>query len=231
MAWPWLPASAIPPMSSDDSRTTASSSSSPTIRPWPTGSSHRPAGVLRSDDAAGFAAAVDHVVEQGYRRIAYVGPGTGSSDTLRRATASEALERHGLGPMRVIDSGPNGWRDASMVAEALAADPPEAVICYDDKLALSLLDAMRATRVEIPRDMALVGFDGIPSAHRSRPRLTTVDVPSVEIGRLAVEMLLTAARDGAPAPSQVVPVHLIVGESTPVSRRPVALSSHRGIGR
>jgi LacI family transcriptional regulator len=133
---------------------------------------------------------------------------------LRRAAASEALERHGLGPLRFLDSGPNGWRDASLAAERLAEDPPDAVICYDDKLALSLLDSLRATDVDVPGDMALMGFDGIPPARQSRPRLTTVDVPSIDIGRRAVEMLL-AARDGEPAPSQIVPVRLIVGESTP----------------
>jgi DNA-binding LacI/PurR family transcriptional regulator len=62
-----------------------------------------------------------------------------------------------------------------------------------------------------------VGFDGIPPARQSHPRLTTVSVPSVDIGRRAVEMLL-AARDGEPVPSQVVPVRLIVGESTPAVR-------------
>jgi DNA-binding LacI/PurR family transcriptional regulator len=95
------------------------------------------------------------------------------------------------------------------------------VICYDDKLALSVLDALRATRLDVPRDLALVGFDGIPAARQSRPRLTTVDVPSVELGRRTVEMLLASIRDGSPAASEVVPVELIVGESTP----PVARST------
>jgi LacI family transcriptional regulator len=175
-------------------------------------------GVLRTDDPAGFTAMVDHVVERGYRRIAYVGPGSGSSDALRRAAASEALEGHGLGPLRFIDSGPNGWRDASLAAERLAADAPDAVICYDDKLALSLLDALRGTRLDVPRDLALVGFDGIPAARQGRPRLTTVDVPSVDIGRRAVEMLLGSTRDGGPPGSQVVPVRLIVGDTTPPVR-------------
>jgi LacI family transcriptional regulator len=172
-------------------------------------------GVLRSDDTGGFGAAVEHVVERGYRRVAYVGPGTGSSDALRRATASEVLERHGLGPIGYLDSGPNGWRDATDIAARLAADPPEAVVCYDDKLALSLLDALRSTRVDVPRDLALTGFDGIPAARQSRPRLTTIDVPSVEIGRRAVEMLIASIKDGTPAESQTLPVRLIVGESTP----------------
>jgi DNA-binding LacI/PurR family transcriptional regulator len=121
----------------------------------------------------------------------------------------------------------NGWRDASDVAELLAADPPEAVICYDDKLALSVLDALRATRLDVPRDLALVGFDGIPAARQSRPRLTTVDVPSVELGRRTVEMLLASIRDGSPAASEVVPVELIVGESTPPIARSTAAAPRR----
>lgn len=176
-------------------------------------------GVLRSDDIGGFTAAADHIVERGYRRIAYVGPGVGSSDALRRTTAGDVIARHGLGPIRYVDSGPDGWRDATEAAQRLAADPPEAVICYDDKLALSLLDALRATRLDVPRDMALVGFDGIPAARQSRPRLTTIDVPSVELGRRAVDMLLSSIRDGSPPASQIVPVQLIVGESTPSVRR------------
>lgn len=172
-------------------------------------------GVLRSDDAGGIIAAVEHLVGQGYRRIAYVGPGAGASDALRRATATEALDRLGHGPLRFVDSGPNGWRDASLAAEHLATDPPDAVLCYDDKLAMALLDALRSTRLDVPRDMALVGFDGIPAARQSRPRLTTVDVPSVEIGRRAVEMLVETIREGTPPPSEVLPVRLIIGETTP----------------
>jgi len=183
------------------------------------GEAPRDRGVLRSDDTSGFATAIDHLVERGYRRIVYVGPGAGSSDALRRAAASDALQRHGLEPLRFVHSGEDGWRDASSIAEQLAADPPEAALCYDDKLALAVLDALRATRLDVPDDLALMGFDGIPASRQSRPRLTTVDVPSVAIGRKAVEMLLGAARDGEPGRSQVVPVRLVVGESTPQVRR------------
>jgi DNA-binding LacI/PurR family transcriptional regulator len=186
-------------------------------------------GVLRSDDVGGVAAAVRHVVERGYRRITYVGPGVGASDTLRRAAAASTLEGLSLGPMRFIDSGLEGWRDPSAAAREIARRPPEVVLCYDDKLAMALLDALRSTDVDVPDDVALVGFDGIPAAHQSRPRLTTVDVPSAELGRRAVEMLTSAGRDGhdgrLPA-SEIVPVQLVVGESTPPraprSRRDVA---------
>ncbi len=193
-------------------------------------------GVLRTDDAGGVAATVRHVVERGYRRIAYVGPGSGASDTLRRATASSTLEGLSLGPMRFIDSGVDGWRDPSATAREIADDLPEVVMCYDDKLALALLAALRALDLEVPDDLALVGFDGIPAAHQSRPRLTTVDVPSVEVGRRAVEMLTATARDGRLPASEVMPVEFVIGESTPRrasrARRqvaPVAAGARRGL--
>jgi LacI family transcriptional regulator len=177
-------------------------------------------GVLRTDDRAGVAASVRHLVERGYRRITFVGPGENASGALRRSAARATFEELGLRGMRFIDAGLDGWRDASRIAEEVVADPPEAILCYDDKLALSLLDALRSTDLEVPGDVALAGFDGIPAARQSRPRLTTVDVPSVDIGRRAVEMLIASLRDGSMPPSTVVPVELVIGESTPPREAP-----------
>lgn len=172
-------------------------------------------GVLRSDDADGVAQAVRHLAAQGHVRIAYVGPASGASGTLRRTAAASTLVELGLPPLRVVETGVDGWRDPSDAAGELAADPPDAVVVYDDKLALALLDALRKRDVEVPRDMAVAGFDGTIPALQSRPRLTTVAVPSVELGRRAVEMLTTGLHDGAMPPSEVLPVSLVVGESTP----------------
>jgi len=172
-------------------------------------------GFLLIDDAAGVSAAVRHLVDLGYRRMAYVGAGGTTSDRMRRATATAVIGAVSGASLRVYDAGLAGWRDPSMVANALAADRPEAVICYDDKLALALIDALRLTSLDVPNDVAVVGFDGIVQAGRSRPRLTTVAVPSVELGRRAVGMLVAAARDGTMAPTEVMPVRLVLGETTP----------------
>jgi LacI family repressor for deo operon, udp, cdd, tsx, nupC, and nupG len=172
-------------------------------------------GVLRSDDDAGMTATVRHLLERGYRRLAYVGAGGGPSDLLRRAAAGRALDGLGDEPLRIYDAGLAGWRDPSVVADELARDRPDAAICYDDKLALALMDALRLTDLDVPADLAIVGFDGIASAGRSRPRLTTVAVPSVEFGRRAVGMLMASARDGVAQLSEVMPVRLVIGETTP----------------
>ncbi len=173
-------------------------------------------GVLQSDDASGIAAAMRHLVDRGYSRIAYIGSGGGPSDLQRRAAAAAVLA--GLlptEPFRILDAGFAGWRNASEVAEALARNPPQAVVCYDDKLALALLDALRSTRIEVPGELAVVGFDGIAPAGQSHPRLTTIEVPSNELGSRAVGMLVAAARDGVMPASYAMPVRLVVRDSTP----------------
>ncbi|HLA15670.1 MAG TPA: substrate-binding domain-containing protein, partial [Candidatus Limnocylindrales bacterium] len=171
-------------------------------------------GVIRSDDAAGVTSTIGHLVERGYRTIAYVGAGQTPSDLTRRRAATAALEMIAARPLRAYDAGMVGWRDPSAVADALAADRPDAVICYDDKLALGLVDALREWDLDVPSDIAVAGFDGIAAARRSRPRLTTVVVPWVELGRRAVEML-AAARNGSMPRSEVMPVELVIGETTP----------------
>ena len=172
-------------------------------------------GELRSDDATGVTAMIHHLVERGYRRMAYVGAGGTASDFLRRSTAAATLDGLLGETMRAYDAGLAGWRDPSGVADAIASDRPDAVICYDDKLAIALMDTLRLTTVDVPADLAVVGFDGITQSSRSRPRLTTVAVPSTEIGRRAVGMLVASLRDGSVPPSEVMPVRLVIGETTP----------------
>jgi len=172
-------------------------------------------GVIRSDDAAGMRAIVDHLAERGYRRLAYVGAGGGAEDVLRRRAAIDAADRAGLARPTLYDAGLEGWRDPAAIAAQLEENLPDAVMCFDDKLALALVDVLRTRGVEVPRDVAVTGFDGIVAASQSHPRLTTVAVPSAELGRRAVEMLAAAARDGEMPPSAIVSVQLVIGESTP----------------
>ena len=91
-----------------------------------------------------------------------------------------------------------GGRPAPL-AEAIAADLPEALVCYDDKLALALMDALRLLGIRVPDDVGMVGFDGIPYTAISNPRLTTVTTPSGEMGRLAAASLIRAIQDGVAA--------------------------------
>jgi DNA-binding LacI/PurR family transcriptional regulator len=115
---------------------------------------------------------------------------------------------------RVFPAADDAWREPGPLAEAIATDLPEALVCYDDKLALSLMDALRRLGIRVPDDVAIVGFDGIPSTAISNPRLTTVTTPSGEMGRLAAASLIRAIKDGSPPEGRRLEPELVVREST-----------------
>ena len=172
-------------------------------------------GCIRADDIQGMDAVVRHLFDGGYRRLAYVaGPGN-ASDLTRRDAIARALETMSPSePLRVYCALPrNGDTNGTLAAE-IAKDRPDALICYDDKLAFQLIDQLRGHAVRVPRDIAVVGFDDIPFARMANPRLTTVAQPAVELGRRAAAMLLTAIRTGTMPRSIRLPVQLVVREST-----------------
>jgi LacI family transcriptional regulator len=173
-----------------------------------------PTGCLRADDPQGIKAVVRHLLDSGYRRLVYVGNSGSASDLTRQDAMVQALAEARAPRPRILVSKSGGWETVDAVAAAVAQRRPDAVLCYDDKLALYLLDALRAYGIVIPRDMALVGFDDIPFARLANPRLTTVAQPSVEMGHLAAAMLLRAIHTGVMPPSVRLPVHLVVREST-----------------
>jgi LacI family transcriptional regulator len=171
-------------------------------------------GVVRTDDAAGIAACIDHLLDQGRRSIAYLGVAGRSSGSLRRDTARRVLmERVGT-ELQVIDLDEDAQEDPALVAGVLGDEIPDAILCYDDSLALVLLDGLRDRGIGVPDDVAVVGFDGIPFSALSNPRLTTVMTPMSQVGRLAAEALVQAIETGSLAAATVLPVELAIRDSS-----------------
>jgi DNA-binding LacI/PurR family transcriptional regulator len=189
----------------------------------------RPAlpGVIQTDDASGVRAAVDHLIDGGSRQIAYAADGVRASNTIRAETTAATLRARGIStPMRtfVAHDGPGR---ADELAADLAASLPDAVVCYDDKLALQLMDALRKLGVGVPDDVEIVGFDGIPFAAISNPRLTTVAVPSEEIGRRSAAILIRGIHEGTMPEGIVLPVEFVVRGSTRTAPAPLASQTVR----
>ena len=185
-------------------------------------------GVIQTDDAKGMAAAVDHLVDSGYRRIGYVEGGARPSNAVRAEAVASSLRSRGIRtPMRTFAASADAWRAPGELAAAVAADLPDALICYDDKLALALMDALRGLGIRVPNDVGIVGFDGIPFAAFSNPRLTTVAVPSAVMGRVAAESLVRTLLEGTLPDSILLPLELVVREST---RNQPPSDARRGAG-
>lgn len=162
-----------------------------------------------------------HLVDQGYRRIAYVGAwGERPKRSLKRRLAFEAeLIRLGhpcvasviLDDASSLESGAEGLR--RLLTQAPTVD---AVFFANDDLALGGLFYCQANNISVPGDLALAGFNGLEMCQSISPRLTTIGTPRYEMGRQAGQQ----ARDiiaGGPRPDQRstrMAVQLIEGETT-----------------
>jgi DNA-binding LacI/PurR family transcriptional regulator len=91
---------------------------------------------------------------------------------------------------------------------------PTAIFAIADLLALGAMQAIKERGLKIPQDVALVSFNDIPAASLVEPRITSVSVPAVQLGREAMKMLKTLMEGKQPAdPHFILPVKLIVRES------------------
>lgn len=184
-----------------------------------------PAGRIRADDARGMRLLVEHLLAEGCRRLSYVNGPDIASNRLRRDAVVATLEAHGIEPrIRGFTAGLDA-SELQAVARRVAVERPDALICYDDKLALHLLDALRERGIHAPEDVAVTGFDGIPFAAISNPRLTTVVQPAGMLGALAATAMFDAIEMGTPPPDHCLPVTLEVRASTARARRMAAMGA------
>lgn len=176
---------------------------------------------VRADSAAGMGLLVEHLLEQGVRRIALVnGPVDTTPGRLRLAGFQHALVEAGLSPDLVVH-GEDFTRAAAAAAARRLLDQgvPDAVIGANDLLALATLRECATRGLRVPDDVLLAGMDDTDLAELSVPSLTSVDLGAEQRARLAARTLLRRIAGGAPGRPQLVPPRLHVREST--SRRPV----------
>ena len=187
-------------------------------------------GVLL-DTAGGMVQALEHLVEQGHRSIAYVaGPTTSWSDRRRRealepAAAGLGVELVVLGPYAPVRTSGADAADAALDAGVTA------LIAFNDLLAFGVLERLDARGVAVPERLSVVGCDDIFGSDLVRPALTTIESPVERAGRMAADLLLTRL-DGerpagddededrpvvdlpVPATPVLLPTHLVVRSST-----------------
>jgi LacI family transcriptional regulator len=164
------------------------------------------------DNIGGARKAVEHLVESGHRRIATItGPQRMIAGLDRLTGYREALSSHGLpaddGLVAEGDFTEDGGRTAM---RRLLAHSPDGVFVASDTMALGALKALREADVEVPDDVALVGFDDMPYAATAAPPLTTLRQPIQRIGSMACETLLDIVENGLePVRRTVVPAELV----------------------
>lgn len=176
---------------------------------------------VRSDDGAGIRAAVDHLVGLGHRRIVHI-DGSGAVSAAERSSAyRDAMAAHGLSAdIRVLRGGAGEEDGLRAGGELLAGELPSAVVVFNDRCALGVLEAVRRSGLSVPGEFSLTGYDDSQLARLSHVQLTTVSQQAPLLAEAAVAC--AAARLENREPSGLVhPPRLVVRSTTgpAISRR------------
>ena len=179
------------------------------------------------DDFVGGQLAADHLLEQGHRRIAFVGGPAGLKQVADRLRgAQESVRRHGTGSGQITvvetEALNVAWgRDAGeRIAGMAARHRPTAVFCANDLLAFGVLQEMTRLNLTVPGDVAIVGYDDIDFAAAAAVPLTSVRQPRTQLGQTATELLVEEAMRSATHQhrQEVFSPELVVRESSALRR-------------
>jgi DNA-binding LacI/PurR family transcriptional regulator len=160
--------------------------------------------------------ATQHLLRTGRRRIAAIGAHPDEADgppQPRTLGYRQAMEQAGLPPPPTYLQPTIGHRhaDGYRAAETLLTgqERPDAIFCYNDRLASGVLRAAADTGVRVPEDLAVIGMGDSEEGRYSRPTLSTVAADPIFIARNALQLLSRRLQDTAGAASQIVAPHMV----------------------
>jgi DNA-binding LacI/PurR family transcriptional regulator len=166
------------------------------------------------DDAQSEFEATRYVIEQGHRRVAFVGDTSYDWIDRRYRGYSEAMKSCQLRPIAVCGSHKSAFREFGEWAAArieACQRRPTAIVAANDEIAYGLWRSLRRQGLRVPDDVSLVGFDDREEALLMDPPLTTVAVHKEQIGQELMNLLLEKLRrPEARFNKQVLPTELVV---------------------
>ena len=157
--------------------------------------------IICMENYASSIALTRRLLEAGAREIGFVGDiGHCMSFEERWMGYQTALLEAGLAPCKacsILQKDSEAYGDTDWLLSQLDAMPriPDAFVCANDYLAIHLMNALKRRGLSIPGDIMVTGFDGTSQSALVEPALTTVQIPSLEIGRMAADTLLARIRN------------------------------------
>ncbi|HEY4787209.1 MAG TPA: LacI family DNA-binding transcriptional regulator [Bacteroidales bacterium] len=174
--------------------------------------------IVLVENRNGAYSAVDHLAKSGYKRIAYISglPKLPSSQQ-RLQGYKDALADNGL-PFdnRYVRYGDSRHESGVKLCDELLKlqQPPDAVFTGNNLITLGALETIHKKGLQIPKDIAIIGFDDMYWSISLNPPLTAVKQPAYEIGRRAAEQLILRINDPSrPTVSLIMKTELIIRNS------------------
>ena len=170
------------------------------------------------DNIGGSSHAVQHLIDQGHRRIGFIGGPQNSTTMIDRLKGYEsALAQNGF-PM---DETLLKWGDLNPESGFAATKSllqqkkrPSAILAGNDLMAFGAIHAARQLGFNVPDGLAVVGFDDVPLSAYFEPPLTTIKIPRYRLGAGAMEMLIDLIQDNEFSRMKWFKTELIVRGST-----------------
>ncbi len=151
------------------------------------------------DDYQGGFMATEHLLNQGHRDLAMInGPLHISSARERFEGFSDALRNHGVpvNSSQVVTGALTVEDGLTLSLSMLRGDSrPSAIVCYSDFVAFGVMQGIREAGLSVPEDIAVVGFDDVRMSSCLHVSLTTIKSPKEELGRRAVQSLISRLED------------------------------------
>jgi DNA-binding LacI/PurR family transcriptional regulator len=177
----------------------------------------QPGVSIGCDNFKGGYDATKHLLDQGRSRLAFLGDASNHSPEFlerhRGYTAAFAESRQQPSAelsVHAISTEESGYQAACALLER--KEPFDGIFAASDLIALGAMHALRDKKVNVPEQVAVVGFDDIPAASLANPRLTTVVQDTRRAGEVLVDTLLKLI-DEKPATHTVLPARLVVRQS------------------
>lgn len=171
---------------------------------------------VSSDDSAGIKQAVGHLADLGHRSIVHVDGGAAVSAGQRREAFRAEMQRHGLG-CRIVPGGPTE-EDGLRAFQSLRGNLPSAILAFNDRSALGLIEGLRADGLTVPDDISVLGYDDSQFARLSYMQLSSVSQDAPLLAATAVKQAVDRVEKPQDPAHIVRTPHLVVRTSTAAPR-------------
>jgi LacI family transcriptional regulator len=183
-----------------------------------------PGCAIAMDEAGAAAAATEHLIGLGHRRIGFISGSEEYALSIARVRGyREAMRRAGRDEdPALLASGDFTYASGVAATRALLAlaEPPTAIVASSDQMSLAALQVARDVGLDVPGDLSLVSFDNTPIVKFSSPPLTAIRQPIAEMTACAaVQLIRIANGETVSDEPSLLPFELIVRKSTAAPKR------------
>lgn len=176
------------------------------------------------ENARGMRLGLNHLLELGHRRIGFINGPASSSNATERLDAYRAFTEANSGVVDpiLIEDGPYSIAAGRAASARMlsAKDPPTAIVCAQDLIALGVLSTAAEMKLRVPQDLSLIGWDDLFVVGVPQIDLTTMRIPKWELGSTAARLILRRIADPQAAAQQIEvrPELVVRGTTSPLLR-------------